>query len=308
MKRTLFVLGVCALLAACSTSTKTILLYPQGQNADAGIVENGVAITQGPLESNGYTDHEFIEGDNGNIAHIGDSARMDIHFPKKPNGLLVVNCAGGGYWIVSAINEGKLASEWLVSQGVTVCDVKYRLPNGHWRVPLQDIQNAFRYCRAHAAEWGISKIGVMGYSAGGHLAACVSNLYVDDVTRPDFSVLIYPVISMDTTITHMGTHDNLLDGHTELEKEYSMETRVTPNTPPTFIALSADDGAVPPENSFRYFQALTDNGVVRQMHVYPSGGHGWGFNHEPYAPDRLGNYREVFYTDLSRFLQDQSGK
>ena len=321
MKKIIIALGIAALcLAACKQAKQpeyvplqpdlTVLLYPQGQAVDAGIVENGQQITLGPGEDNGLRGPEVVNP-NGNIANIGDSARVDIYFPKNPNGLCIVNCPGGGYQIVSSINEGMCAAEWLTSQGVTVCSVNYRLPNFHRTVPLTDVQNAFRYCRAHAQEWGISKIGVMGYSAGGHLAATASTLYVDDVTHPDFSVLIYPVIDLTTlSITHVGTRHGLLGEipSEDLVDLYSPQKQVTPETPETFIALSAYDNVVPPVNSFMYFQALQAHNVPCQMHIYPIGGHGWGFYHEPYHPDGLQQYREVFYTDLARFLQDQLPK
>lgn len=317
MKKILIaLLGAVICFGACSRNGQskyeplqpdlTVLLYPQGQAVDAGIVEEGRQITLGPGDDNGLRGPEVLNV-NGNIANIGDSARMVIYFPKNPNGLLIVNCPGGGYQIVSSINEGMCAAEWLTSQGVTVCSVNYRLPNVHHTVPLTDVQNAFRYCRAHAKVWGIEKIGVMGYSAGGHLAASASTLYVDELTRPDFSILIYPVIDLsDLDITHHGTRSGLLGDHPsrELLKHYSLQNRVTENTPETFLALSAYDDIVPPINSFLYFRALQDHNVPCQMHVYPLGGHGWGFYHEPYSPDKLKQYREVFYTDLGRFLKD----
>ena len=285
----------------------TVLLYPQGQTVDAGIVENGQQVTLGPSEDNELRGDEKVN-ERGNVSNINDRARMDIYLPKNPNGLCIVNCPGGGYSIVSSINEGMCAAEWLTSQGVTVCNMFYRLPNHHRTVPLTDVQNAFRYCRAHATEWGCSKVGVMGYSAGGHLAASASTLFVDDITRPDFSVLIYPVIDMDMAITHKGTRINLLGNNPseDLLEHYSLNKQVTDRTPVTFLALSSYDKTVDPENSFRYFDALRAHGIDCQMHVYPLGGHGWGFYHEPYSKDKLEQYREVFYTDLARFLKDQA--
>ena len=320
MKKIIIVLGIAALcLVACKQAKPkyvplqpnlTVLLYPKGQAADAGIVENGVPITLGPGEDNGLRGPESIN-DRGHIRNIGDSARVDIYFPKNPNGLCIVNCPGGGYEIVSSINEGMCAAEWLTSQGVTVCSVNYRLPNFHRTIPLTDVQNAFRYCRAHAKEWGISKIGVMGYSAGGHLAATASTLYLDKVTRPDFAVLIYPVIDLTTlSVTHIGTRHALLGKNPseELVDLYSPQKQVTEDTPETFIALSSYDNVVPPVNSFMYFQALQEHNVACQMHIYPIGGHGWGFYHEPLQPDKLQQYREVFNADLGRFLKDQLPK
>lgn len=287
--------------------SKIVYLYPEGQGVDKGIVEDGVAITLGPGEDNGRHGPETVKP-SGDVYDIGDSARMEFYFPEKPNGLMVINCPGGAYWFVSEVNEGYCTAEWLLSQGIAVCNMFYRLPYGHKTVPLTDVQNAFRYCRYHAAEWGIDKIGVMGFSAGGHLAASASTLYVDDITRPDFSVLIYPVISMEKGVTHQGSKDNLL-GKTPSAEDvqwYSLHKRVDSRTPVTFLGLSANDGGVPVRNSIDYFYALRAHGVTAQMHIYPSGGHGWGFNHPPYRRgDGLGVYRDVFKQDLARFFKDQ---
>lgn len=286
------------MIAHILVSIFTVFLYPQGQSADKGIKERGVTITLGPGVDNGLRGKESV-GPTGNTYNIGDKARMDIYLPDNPNGLMVINCAGGAYLFVCAEYEGRHTAEWLASQGVTVCNLYYRLPNGHKEVPLRDVQNAFRYCRHHAAEWGIRKIGVMGYSAGGHLAASASTLYVDDVTRPDFSILIYPVISMDDSLTHRLSRTNLLGENPSEEdlERYSLQLQVNSNTPETFLALSADDENVPIGNSLEYFQALKRSGVRASLHIYPEGGHGWGF-------DLLKKYLPTFKADLSGFLQD----
>jgi acetyl esterase/lipase len=186
---------------------------------------------------------------NGNLGNISDLARFDLYFPKKPNGQMVVVCPGGGYGIVSSYNEGLYVADWMLSKGITVAVVKYRLPNKNRYIPLTDVQNAFRYCRKHAEEWGVKQIGVMGFSAGGHLAASVTNLWNDEITRPDFSVLIYPVITMEPGVTHKGTHINLL-GESGMWKqhyldEFSLEKQVSRQTPTTYIALCSDDTVVP---------------------------------------------------------------
>ncbi|MBQ2198650.1 MAG: alpha/beta hydrolase, partial [Bacteroidales bacterium] len=106
-----------------------------------------------------------------NLRNVGDSARFDLYFAKEPNGKMVIICPGGAYWFDAVVTEGAYVAEWLNSQGISAAVVKYRLPYGHWNVPLTDVQNVFRYCRYHAAEWGVKQIGVMGFSAGGHLAA-----------------------------------------------------------------------------------------------------------------------------------------
>lgn len=305
---------------------KTILLYPEGQHVDKGIVEDGVNVTLGPGWDNGWrADKEIIEP-NGNRKFVGDNARLDIYVPKKPNGKMVVVCPGGGYWTLSTFNEGAYAAEWLVNRGFSVCVVKYRIPRGHYEIPLRDVQNAFRYCRAHADEFGAKTIGVMGFSAGGHLAASVSTLFVDEVTRPDFSILYYPVTSMKEGLTHGGSRKNLIGNESQwLNKNMSVtkyeETKalldsvvlrfetikqITPQTPPTFIVHCSDDTTVPVENSLQYYDALQKNGVPVEMHIFPEGGHGFGFNAEKYVgegKDRFKTTRPLLETLLENWLK-----
>ena len=272
---------------------------------------------------NGLSGDETIR-ENGNIGNISDNARFDLYFPKKPNGQMVIVCPGGGYSIVSSYNEGVYVADWMLSQGITVAVAKYRLPKGHWTVPLDDIHEIFRYCRAHAAEWGVDQIGVMGFSAGGHLAASATTLYTDATTRPDFSILIYPVIAMDKVPSHGGSKNNLIgkdetwestEGksadkwledqalHDELIATYSLYRKVTEDTPPVFLAHCSDDRTVPVINSIVFYNALKEKGHNPEMHIYPYGGHGWGFSTEKFVDtDNLGYAREEFETSLGRWL------
>lgn len=310
---------------------KTVYLYPNGQNADQEIVENGIAVTQGPLVSNELKGPEIAVG-RGGISNVTDSARIDIYIPEKPNGQMVVACPGGGYANLSTWNEGLYAAKWMNDRGIACAVVKYRLPNGHKEVPLQDVQNAFRYCRHHSQEWGIKQIGVMGFSAGGHLASTVETMYVDSTTRPDFAVLLYPVILMDEKDTHQGSVNCLLgyaedwakrdnktfnewyEGQSEydgLRKKYTTWRDVTPATPPTFIGVSTYDDIVPVTSSVKFYQALVKNKVPAEFHVYPKGGHGWGFTElgiglDPkICKDRLGSCRPEFSAALERWLGQQ---
>ena len=282
--------------------TRTFMLYPEGQNSDKGL--DGAL---GPGESNGLTGEEYLlpNGANGNIS---DNARIDLYLPENPNGQMIIVCPGGAYEYVAVYNEGVHVADWMTQNGITLAVVRYRMPNGHCEIPLRDVQNAFRFCRLNAPEWGVDQIGVMGFSARGHLAACTSNMFTDDTTRPDFSILIYPVITMDRTYTHEGTRNNLIgrNGDEELVRRYSMEKNVSENTPPTFIAHSTDDKGVPVLNSINYYNELVKNGVSAEMHIYPSGGHGWGFNKDIYigkGKDKLGYARSEFEASLKRWLE-----
>ena len=170
------------------------------------------------------------------------------------------------------------------AHGIAAIVLKYRLPDSLSstapdKVPLMDAQQAIRMVREKATSWNIqpNKIGIMGFSAGGHLAATLSTHFEKD-TRPDFSILIYPVISMDKSIAHMGSRNNLIGKHPadEMIKLYSNELQVTTNTPPSFLIHASDDDAVPVENSLFYYQTLKKNNVPTEMHIYPKGGHGFG--------------------------------
>ena len=264
----------------------------------------------GMAKDNGLSGEEKI-AKTGNIGNISKLARIDLYFPKKPNGQMVVICPGGGYSIVSSYNEGVYAAAWMLERGITVCVVKYRLPNGHSTVPHEDVENAFRYCRAHAAEWGVDQIGVMGFSAGGHLAATTSTMWTEQQTRPDFSVLIYPVITMEVGLTHKGTRENLITEKAiwkeHISEKYSLENQVTRFTPPTFLAHCSDDFTVPVENSLRYYNRLIDNDVKAEMHIWPRGAHGWGFNEDKYigkGKDKFSYAREYYYEALERWLKE----
>lgn len=197
----------------------------------------------------------------------------------KNTGKCVVILAGGGYSAVCISKEGFNIAEWLRSEGVSSVVVKYRLPNyGHREVPLEDAQAALRYAREHAKELDIDPqmVGIMGSSAGGHLAAYTST-FTPDGEKPNFSILFYPVITGTSWQTHMGTFDRLLGKNRtpQLTEYYSLENRVTATTPPTLLLLSDDDRVVPPLNSIRYYEALKYHGVKASMYLFPSGGHGW---------------------------------
>lgn len=233
----------------------------------------------GAPNSNGLTGtEEDLEG--GRVANV-ITPSITVYKADKPNGVAIIMCPGGGYARLAMNHEGHDMAPWLNAQGITYIVLKYRMPNGHYEVPLSDAEQAIRLVRQHAKEWNIrpDRIGIMGASAGGHLAASLATLYSSNETRPDFQILFYPVISMVSGVTHGGSRQNLLGNNPsqELEDKYTLEKQVNERTPQAFIMLSADDGAVPPANGIHYFEALLQHQVPATLHVYPTGGHGWGF-------------------------------
>lgn len=288
---------------------QTVLLYADSFDGNTDPVYGDVIAAGYEMkDDNGLTGPEGTSK-SGGIGNISTLARIDLYFPEKPNGQMVIVCPGGGYSYVSTYNEGVYVAEWMLERGITVGVVKYRMPNGKCIVPHEDMENAFRYCRSKASEWKLEQIGVMGFSAGGHLAATTSTMWNEDITRPDFSILIYPVITMEVGLTHQGTRENLIKKNAvwkeHISDKYSMENQVTRFTPATFIALCSDDFTVPAENSLRYYNKLIDNDVEAEMHIYPKGGHGWGFSSERYVgkgKDRFAYARSEFEASLERWL------
>ncbi|MDO5446334.1 MAG: alpha/beta hydrolase [Prevotellaceae bacterium] len=205
-------------------------------------------------------------------------AKLEVYKAQKPNGLCILECPGGGYTMLSDSHEGRQMSSWFNALGITYCVLEYRMPFGFSNVPLHDAEQAMKVIRSHAAEWGIEKVGVMGCSAGGHLASTLATHYTSAETRPDFQILMYPVITMDRTFTHMGSFENLFGSNPTQAQidEYSNEKHVTENTPPALLILSADDNVVDPKNSIEYYYALRKAGVSASLHIYPVGGHGYG--------------------------------
>ena len=205
-------------------------------------------------------------------------ATLTIYPAKKPNGQAIIACPGGGYAGVATTHEGHDMATWFNTQGITYAVLHYRMPYGKHEIPLSDAHQAIRYMRKNAVQFGFNQLGIMGSSAGGHLASTAAT-HFDAETRPDFQILFYPVVTM-TEYTHQGSKDNLLGKNPseELVKLYSNECQVTKQTPPAFIMHSSDDTVVPVLNSINYYLALCKHGVPASMHFYPIGGHGWGYN------------------------------
>lgn len=204
-------------------------------------------------------------------------ATLDIYPARNPNGICIIACPGGGYAMLSNGHEGKDLKDWFNAQGITYCVLQYRLPREHHEVPLSDVKEAIRIMKGRT-DLGVKHIGIMGSSAGGHLASTAATHLTGDL-RPEFQILFYPVITMDLAYTHRDSHDRLIgkDAPQELVDLYSNAKHVTRDTPPAFIVAASDDYFVPVKNSLDYYQALVDNHVSVAMHLYPSGGHGFGF-------------------------------
>jgi acetyl esterase/lipase len=212
--------------------------------------------------------------------------QLEIFIPNKKaaTGQAVIICPGGGYARLAYDWEGTDIAKLLNAHGIAAFVLKYRLPDSLSssapdQTPLVDAQQAIRLVRAGAEKWNINpaKVGIMGFSAGGHLASTLST-HFDQSTRPDFSILIYPVITMDKLNAHTGSRKNLLGDHPseELINKYSNELQITAQTPPTFILHATDDTTVPVENSLLYYKSLKNNKVPVALHIFPTGGHGFG--------------------------------
>jgi acetyl esterase/lipase len=275
LMRTLFfaLLFSCAACAHAQAQTTVIPLWPEG-------VPNARA-QPGP---------ERV--DDERISNISQPT-LTMYPPSydRPARTAVIICPGGGYEYLSFTREGHQNAQWLSSLGIRAFVLKSRLSDYGHPAPLQDVLRAIRLVRAHAAQYGVApdRIGVMGSSAGGHLAASAATLFDNpagrtgaalDATsaRPDFAILLYPVITMELPTTHAGSRKALLGANpsVELVKLMSVEKQVTPSTPPTLLIHSQDDGAVPVENSILFYQALTRAHVPAEMYLFTHGGHGMG--------------------------------
>ncbi|HMK19217.1 MAG TPA: pectinesterase family protein [Chitinophagaceae bacterium] len=255
-----------------------------------------ISLYNGAVPNNKQVANKENSTARDNVTRIAkvSNPTLTVFKPAKPNGQSVIICPGGSYAILAFDKEGTRVAEEFNKWGVTAFVLKYRLPDDSINIdrslaPLQDAQQAIRWVRANAAQYGIdrNKIGIMGFSAGGHLASTAAthfNFRADasnnDTTsaRPDFAILIYPVITFDSSFGHKGSRNNLVGANTSKEKFdfYSNELQVTSTTPPTFLIHASDDATVPVENSIRFYQACIKNKVLAEMHIYPKGGHGFG--------------------------------
>ena len=211
------------------------------------------------------------------------SLRVFLPAPELATGRAVVACPGGGYSGLAVNHEGYDWAPYFNKQGIALIVLKYRMPKGDRTLPISDAEAAMKMVRDSADVWNLNPndIGIMGSSAGGHLASTIAT-HAPEALRPNFQILFYPVITMDKSFTHMGSHDNLLgkDASADLEKEFSNEKQVTKETPRAFIVYSDDDKVVLPANGVNYYLALNKKGVPSVLHIYPTGGHGWGIRED----------------------------
>jgi acetyl esterase/lipase len=240
--------------------------------------------------------------DKGSVTNVS-SPRLIVHRPAHPNGVAMLVISGGGYAHIEAGNESGPAANWLQEQGITAFELIYRLPEEGWasnNVPFEDAQRAMRLIRSKAAEYGLDphKIGIMGFSAGGHLAGMTETEYdkqwyapIDHVdshsARPNFIALLYPIISMLPPYDHTHSEKEILGKNpsTAQQKAYSVELHVKEKTPPTFLAQAIDDPISNVENSRLMYAALQQNHVPSEIHLFPTGGHGWGMG-KPGSPEQ----------------------
>jgi acetyl esterase/lipase len=280
MKRYFYLLVAGLLLQNLSMGQTVMPLYKTVPNSkqDATYSEKAVMGKDGVTRISKVT--------NPTITVFRPVKNMDQH-------TAVIICPGGGYEYLSFSKEGTEIAQTLIKWGITAIVLKYRLPSDAIMKdksigPLQDAQRAIQLIRINAKQWNIdpSKIGIMGFSAGGSLAATASTHFdravianVDNISlRPDFSVLAYPVVSMQKDITHMGSRNALLGKNPgpALVNDFSNELQVGAKTPPAFLVQASDDRAVSPENSIKYYEALLKNNVPAELHLYQNGGHGFG--------------------------------
>ena len=250
-----------------------------------------------------------VERGKNNRAFINTAVpTLTIFQPEKPNGQAIIICPGGGYAKTAFDKEGTLVAKELVAKGMTCFVLKYRIPQDLTNIdkslaPLQDAQQAIRYARKNSETYNIDRnqIGIMGFSAGGHLAASTATHFQKNAdhnetdttsVRPDFVALIYPVISFTDELTHQGSRINLIGKNPKQSEvsKWSNEKQVTADSPPAFLVHAADDKAVPVGNSFAYYAACLDHNIKAEMHLYPNGGHGFGLYNvttEDYWLDRF---------------------
>lgn len=278
-----FIIGMMLLFSFSVNAQEIISLYP-------GSVPNS---TQAGI-------NETNAGPYSGMIRRSIIPTLEVYLPEKEKatGAAVVICPGGGYSVIVYQGEGLSTAKEFAKNGVAAFVLKYRLPNDSFEInksiaPLQDAQQAIKVVRENAAKWGIdiNKVGIMGFSAGGHLASTEATHFKKALIennnntslRPDFQILIYPVISMRDSLTHADSRRKLLGNNPskEMINEFSNELQVDENTPPTYITHTGDDKTVDVDNSILFYESLRHHKVPAEMHLYPKGGHGFVLQQKP---------------------------
>jgi acetyl esterase/lipase len=284
MKQYLFLLSVVTIMTNIVSAQEIIPLYEKE-------IPNSKAIVNREKSETGA---DGIQ----RISKVSEPT-LTVFLPakEKANGTAVIICPGGGYGILAFSHEGTDVAKAFNQWGVTAFVLKYRLPDDSIMTqrengPLMDAQRAIQLVRVNATKWNINtnQIGIMGFSAGGHLASTAGTHFNTAVIpnikntslRPDFMILLYPVISFTDSLAHIGSRNNLIGKNPTQEKinYYSNELQVTKQTPPTFLVHAKDDNGVKVQNSIAFYDALKKNGVPAEIHLYEQGGHGFGMNNK----------------------------
>lgn len=257
------------LFTLITATTMTLISYAQVER----IVEFDVWEGKNPPHASTLTATQGVNA-QGHITAC-KTARVELYIPKNGADKTVIICPGGGYGILAVEHEGRDFARFLCENGVAAAVLSYRMPNGVHQIPLEDVKESFAKIRKFARSWNLNpnKVGIMGFSAGGHLAATASVRL-----KPAFTVLFYPVISSDDAVIHKGSFVALCAGDSSLYDYYSAEKHVTRRTPQALLFHSANDTGVPIANSELYRDALLANGVAAKLLTFNDGGHGWGFN------------------------------
>jgi len=266
------------------TTNKNFILSKDAEQID---------LWRGNMPDKGGSKNGEIINDKGSVTNVS-TPRLIVHQPKNPNGTAILVISGGGYAHIELGKESNPTANWLQSEGITAFELIYRLPQEGWKttnVPFEDAQRAMRLIRSMANKYRFdqNKVGILGFSAGGHLAGITSTLFdkkfykpVDAIdslsSKPNFVGLIYPVISMLPPNNKTHSYKSILGNNPTLAQQtnFSVEKQVTTDTPPTFLAQAFDDPISPVDNSFLMEDALRKAKVPVEMHIFQDGGHGWG--------------------------------
>ena len=283
----------------------TFYLHPNKEGAKKLGEFWGKAIKRA-LQQNEWTEYplnniKYIPGKESSLetGMPSPSLRVYLADSSKATGRMVIALPGGGYQQLAVFHEGFDWAPYFLSRGISFAVLKYRMPQGDPTIPFTDVKAAFDFVKEHSEKWNINTadIGIMGSSAGGHLASTYAT-HTKGSDKPAFQILLYPVITMDSNFTHLGSRKNLLGNNPpkELVDQYSSEKRVTKETPRAFVIFAEDDNVVAPQNGFLFVEALQQNNIPMTFLLYPTGGHGFGYR-------KTYSYNSLFMSELSNWLK-----